>query len=76
MIEEIEKRLKIKMKELAQEQKNFQRIQGILNQTQSNIFKNQGAIEELTKIKEEYAKHEEKRDESKPDENSEPAEAV
>ena len=76
MIEEIEKRLKIKMKELAQEQKNFQRIQGILNQTQSNIFKNQGAIEELTKIKEEYAKHEKERDESKPNENSEPTEDV
>ncbi len=76
MIEEIEKRLKINTKELAQAQQNFQRIQGILKQTEFNILKKQGAIEELTKIKEEYAKHEKSRNDSKPDENSEPTETV
>lgn len=76
MIKEVEKRLKIVKKELAQEQQNFQRIQGILKQTEFNILKKQGAIEELTKIKEEYAKHEESGNDSKPDKNSEPTEAV
>lgn len=76
MIKEIEKRLIIVKKELAQEQQNLQRIQGILNQTQFNIFKKEGAIEELTKIKEEYAKHEKSGNESKPDKNSKPAKDV
>ncbi len=76
MIEEIEKRLTTITKELAQEQQNFQRIQGILKQTEFNILKKQGAIEELTKIKEEYAKHEKSGNDSKPDENSEPAKTV
>lgn len=65
MIEEIEKRLTIVRKELAQEQQNLQRIQGILKQTQSNIIKKLGAIEELEKIKEIYAQNEENGNDSK-----------
>ncbi len=76
MIEEIEKRLTIVKKELAQEQQNRQRIQGILTQTQSNILKKEGAIEELEKIKGAYLEHEKSRNDSKPDKNSEPAEIV
>lgn len=76
MIKEIEKRLTIVRKELAQEQQNFQRIQGILKQTEFNILKKQGAIEELEKIKGAYLEHEKDRNGSKPDENSKPSEDV
>ena len=76
MIEEIEKRLTTVKKELAQEKQNFLRIQGILNQTQFSVLKKEGAIEELEKIKGAYIEHEKSGNESKPDENSEPAKDV